>query len=387
MSKRSGAIRNATVIAATALVILLAGRSAIGRAPPDHPLAMLHLLAVGHPKPATEQVMLAAARAAEAGRPLDRQARTSVKRIAQRQPLSAMPFLIEGALAELDGDIDRAVSLYEAARRRDPRSGPARLVLAQAYARQGDTVQSLVELEAAARLQPESHRSLVPALAMMARQPGGEEVIVELLERRPRLRAPLLRALASDASNIALVLKLQPRSGKKMRDERWKEVAIGALVADGQVVRARRLWANWNDSSDRGLLADPTFSGTPKGAFGWTVLNNPAGVATLSDGGGLEVVYFGRDQATFARQLLTLPPGRYALSTSFDGGPPGDTIFWNLRCNRGSRLAQIAMSAPEPLVVPAGCDAQWLELAAIAPASPEVVEVIIRRVGLEKLVE
>lgn len=385
MSKRSGAIRNVIVIIVIALAILLSGRSAIGRAPPDHPLSALKMLAVGHPMPATDHVMLSAARAADAGQPLDRQAQLSLIHIAQWQPLSAVPFLIEGALAELNGDIGRAVLLYEAARRRDPRSGPARLVLAQAYARKGDTVGALMELEAATRFQPKSRVAVIPALAAMAKEPGGEAIISKLLEERPKTRALVLQSLASDASNITLLLKLQSRNGKNLHDERWKQVAIDALVADGQAVRARQLWAKWYDASNREVLTDPTFSGTPAGVFGWTVLSSGAGVATLADGGGLEVIHFGRDQATFARQLLTLQPGRYALSTSYDGLAPSDQIFWNLRCHLGEVLTQLPLSRPGLFEVPTNCDAQWLELAAIGLSNSQTVEMTVRAVRLERL--
>lgn len=385
MSNRSGAIRNATVIATAALAILLAGRSAIGRAPPDHPLAAFHMVAVGHPRPATERVMLAAAKAAEASRPLDESAMVTVRSIARHQPLSPVPFLIEGARAELAGQLDLAVRRYEAARRRDPRSGPTRLVLAQAYARQGDAVGSILELEAATRLQPGSRLTVVPAIAEMAKHPHGEAIISKLLEERPQIRSLVLQSLASDISNIALLLRLAQSAGSDPEEQNWKNIAVNALVADGQIARARRLWAAWNNHDPRVPLTDPTFAGGAVEPFGWAILSDPAGVATRAEGGGLEVVFFGRDQATFARQLVTLVPGRYALSTSYEGGPPGDQVFWNLRCRQGQALTQVQLSQLGLFEVPPGCDAQWLELVAIPPAEPQTVELTVRAVKLERV--
>jgi hypothetical protein len=103
--------------------------------------------------------------------------------------------------------------------------------------------------------------------------------------------------------------------------------------------------------------------------------------------GGLEVLYYGRANATLASQLLLLRPGQYRLAMTIEAaGREEGAIRWSVRCAAEKMpLADLPLRAGNNAVefgVPPGCEAQWLELRGMAGDLPRTSELTIRGLQL-----
>jgi hypothetical protein len=306
--------------------------------------------------------------AASGGNP-DQQTLDSLKATAGLSPLQPEPFLVQGALAERAGDMGRAEELLTQARLRNPRSNAARYLLADVWLRQGRVVEGLTEMAVLSRLFPEASVQLVPALSAYAQSPGARDKLGHILQANPQLKRPLLNALASDRANAGLVLDLAGPDVRSTDKEanRWKEKLLRAFVSAGAYQQAFDLWR--------------AFAGLPKGAapllyngdfgktgapppFNWTYISGPAGFAE-PDNGRLRVLYYGRQDAPLASQLLLLGPGSYRFAVVVSGSPAAGALVWTVTCaGAKSPLVQldVASGTSAQFTIPAGCPAQTLAL-------------------------
>ena len=82
-----------------------------------------------HPDVLSAAIMGDVGEAAGQGRAPDKQTLARLEQLVAREPLSAQPFLVQGAIAARDGGYDRAERLLEIARQRAPRSPAARYLM------------------------------------------------------------------------------------------------------------------------------------------------------------------------------------------------------------------------------------------------------------------
>ena len=80
----------------------------------------------GHPAVLSTHIMSDVGQAAARGEAPNAQTLARLERLAAKEPLTAQPFLIHGAMAARTGDFDRAEKLLSIARQRAPRSAAAR---------------------------------------------------------------------------------------------------------------------------------------------------------------------------------------------------------------------------------------------------------------------
>lgn len=377
------------VLVAAIGIAVAAVRDAAARAPSTHPLSALSRWWPGHPEAVIDRLMIDSAVGARSGRPLDSGSRAALRALAQDSPLAAQPFMIEGAIAQLDGDMDRARRLYRAARLRNPRSPAVRLLLADLELRSGNVEQGLADLVAIPRIFPTLTGPVVPALAQFARSPGAIEKMRAAFESNPRLGQTVLENLAADPANGPLILSLASGTEESQAILAWQQRLIDSSVAGGQVAQARQYWARFNRV---GRLADnalfnPAFQRRPESPpFNWTLTSGSAGVAELADGGGLSIVHFGREPALLAAQLVSLDAGTYALRTELAGPVEPGRLQWRVRC----------VDSPAAQAIPADggggtfrigpdCAAAWLELQALPGETEQRLDVILRRADLRKV--
>lgn len=338
----------------------------------------------GHPRIMTDRALLAVAEAAKAGEGVSPSLRAEVRRLAVKAPLSSDPFLIEGAIAETEKRSADAEQLLVAARSRDPRSRAARYLLADRYLRTGRITEALVEMQALVSLQG-GGEVFAPAVAAYARTPGAAEELRAFFRRYPRVEAAVLTQLAFDAANADLVLSLARNPDP---DPDWRRTLIATLIGAGDYRRAHAIWVRVGGGAPGRGLFNPSFQ--PVAAlppFNWEFPQVPDGVAEPDGRGGLDVLYYGRGDSALARQLLILPPGpgyRLAASASQVSGEEG-ALRWLLRCAGDHRpIADLPIRqgrSAARFAVPAGCDAQWLELRGKAGDIPRTSE--LKMSGLE----
>ena len=376
------AVLLALQVVGTALVADRSTRTTIaGRLWPSHPSLLINLTMT--------EIGAHAAR----GESLPPATLRRVDEIAAKEPLAPEPFLIEGALAQVEQKQERAEKLFTAARTRAPRTAAARYFLADRYLRTGRIGPALDELAVLSRLLPQAMAGFGPALAAFARTPGAVPQLRSFFRSSPEIEPVVLAELAGDGRNADLILTLWGRreTGPGARAPDWQAKLINKLVEQEQFAKAHSTWRLVSGVQDSGgtifnsrfakLNAPPPFNWS----FGTT-----GGVVEPAPGDRLQVIYFGRNDAVLAEQLLLLPPGRYQLSTDISGPlGKGGEIAWTLACaGRAEPIFRLPVEAKGRLagsfVVPLGCLAQRLQLTGAAGEFPQSQEFTVGKLQLVK---
>jgi hypothetical protein len=317
-----------------------------------------------------------------------------------RAPLAEEPFAIEGVRAVAAGNEARGLKLLEEARRRDPRSRTARLILLDRYLRDKRLDKAGIEIAALNRLIPRAGEVLVPELARMAREPRTGEALIEVLAGEPSLQQAVLERLASSGADAGLILRVASRTrAAATRDGLpWQRVLLSRLVSSGDYPRAHQLWRSFAGMPAAGVdkgLYDGAFRGLPGAApFNWELVSGAAGVAERVGQPALQVEYYGRTDAELAKQLLMLRPGRYRLRFRVEGSAKGEgsRLEWVLSCPAGAaELLRIPLrdvdSSPRAMTgefaVPGGCPAQWLRLRGVAGEVPDAQSATVSEMAIE----
>ena len=346
-----------------------------------------------HPAVIIDRTMTEIGGRAAHGRSLTPEILRQVEQIAREEPLAPEPFLIKGALAQVEQRQELAEQLFTAARARDPRSVAARYFLADRYLRSGRTPQALDEIAVLSRLFPQGRASFGPALAAFAKTPGAVPQLRSFFHASPELEPLVLTTLADDANNANLILALWKGrgSGTNVETAAWQSKLVNKLVEQGAFAKAYSTWrriAGVNDG--QGTVFNPGFikSIVPP-PFNWSF----AGVGGLVEpaaGDRLHVIYFGRADTVLAEQQLLLAPGRYQLSMDISN-PPGEggEIAWSLTCNPGTdAIFRLPIKQKGSLAgsfaVPQGCGAQRLQLTGSAGDFAQSQDLTIGKFSLTK---
>jgi hypothetical protein len=346
-----------------------------------------------HPTVLTDRTMGEIGTRAAHGQSLTPAILTQVDEIASKAPLAPEPFLIKGALAQVEQNQPHAEQLFAAARARDPRSVAARYFLADRYLRSGRTSQALTEIAALSEIFPQGMAGFGPALAKFAQSPGAVPQLRSLFRSSPQLEPVVLSALATDASNAKLTLALWSRrkTGAEPALAEWQAKLINNLVEKGQFASAYAIWRLATGvPPSSGTLFNPGFakSAVPP-PFNWAFAT-VGGVVEPAPGNRLQVIYYGRGDADLAGQLLLLAPGRYQLRMDVSD-PPGEggEIAWSLTCLPAKNvILRLPVDRKGPLAVnfpvPPGCAAQRLQLSATPGDFPQSQSFSIGGLSLAK---
>ena len=380
-------------IAVAALFVLLAGfqivRTAIvndGR----HP-GLSTRLWTAHPTVLRADAMRGVAEAGIAVGPPSAGTTAALDRIAREDPLSADPFLVQAALAVRKLDYRRAEALLVEARRREPRSPATRFLLADLYLRSGRPIPAMNEMAVLNRFVPASAAGLAPALAAYASDRRTLPQIKNILRTYPELEDPLLSQLSTDSRNAGAVLALaSPKRPGALAAPPWQAQLLGQLVANGQYRRAHEVWARFAGVEDqRSGLFNPTFdkSSAPP-PFNWELSQGSGGVADAQSG-GLNLLYFGREDLSLAQQILLLAPGSYSLSMTVSGRFAGNRIAWVATCLPANRpVLNLALTKAGAVVgkfsVDTSCASIRLALNAEGTEFPERSEFRVEQLQLAK---
>jgi hypothetical protein len=165
-----------------------------------------------------------------------------VEQFARQMPLAPEPFLIHGALAQIEGRNQRAERLYIEARNRQPRSPAARYFLAERYLRTGRVEQALAEMAVLSRLTG-AVGTFAPALATYAQTPGAVPHLRRFFRLAPEFESAVLNVLAADTKNLSLIMALWsgPKESNMEAHSGWQALIVGKLVEAGDFARARRV--------------------------------------------------------------------------------------------------------------------------------------------------
>lgn len=320
-----------------------------------------------------------------------------LQRLAKNAPLAPDPFLVKAAMAEKSGRDAVAERLLLEARRRAPRSAAARYLLADLYMRNGNIRDGLREMAILGRLLEGGTAQLVPSLVSYARTPGALPQLKQLLRESPELEPDLLTALAADPNNADLILALAANTGPAAGPQpRWRATLLAALLTAGRYGEAYDTWARFAGvgAKPSGLVRPDFFPMDAPPPFNWSYPQSGGGVAEPIKGGGLHIVYFGRQDVVLATQTMLLPSGRYQLAMRISGDlETSSQLRWSVSCLTGRKpLLELPLvpgkggSVRGQFEVPAqGCGAQQLELRGIGEELPKSSEVNIGPLQLTKV--
>lgn len=380
-------VRRALLLVAGCLLAALAIREAVVLAFAGSRPELAAAAWPGHPAVALDRGLRTIGASVAAGRPPADTVTAELRAISRRDPLNPGPLLVEGTNAFAAGDLPRAEHLLDAASRLDPLAPAPRFLLAQLYFRQNRGADGLRQVSFLFDRLNGDAAPLVPALAQYAAQPGNAPRLKALLDAQPNVRSQVLALLADDPANLPSILRLAPTSGSAA-DMQWRERLLAALVGKQDYGRAYALWQRFGGvgSPARPGVFNPRFTpGGPPPPFNWRLVSSASGTAEPQTGGGLHLLYFGRDDAVLADQTLLLRPGRYALDFAVRGEPTG--LVWALTCLPGTDrqdapLAQKSFSFTIPAT---GCPAQRLELRGTMSDYPMTVDLNVSPVTLRQV--
>lgn len=316
-----------------------------------------------------------------------------VSEIARKSPLAPEPFLIHGAVAQLEGRDRIAERLYFEARARDPRSRAARYFVADRYLRTGRVPDALGELAVLSRLTG-GGGVFGPALASYARSPGAVAQLRRFFRTAPEFEPIVLGNLATDSRNLDLILALWSGRSTQPGTAEWQSRIVAELVGKGDFARAYAAWRRLAGvkQASPGLF-NPEFRKLPfPPPFNWS-FGSGGGLADPAAGGRLEVIYFGREDAMLAQQLLLLGPGRYRLSMDVTGDfRDSGEIGWSVEClPKNQAVMRLPLHPegssarlPSVFAVPPGCPAQRLQLTGSPGEFPKATEFTIGKLQLTR---
>lgn len=310
--------------------------------------------------------------------------------MSREEPLSAEPFLVQAALAVRQQDYKRGRALLLEARRREPRSPAARFLLADLYLRSGRPIPAMGEMAVLNRFVPASAAGLAPALAAYARDRGTLPQIRQILRSYPELEEPLLTLLSEDSRNADAVIALASGKRTGAPAPSWQPQLLSKLVADGQYKRAHDLWFRFAgvEVTSSGLF-NPSFDASKAPPpFNWELSQASGGVADAKKG-GLDLLYFGREDLRLAQQVMLLPPGQYSLAMAVSGRFSGNRISWTVTCLPSNRAVLTlplvkAGQVHATFAVDGSCPAQRLALMAEGEEFPQRSDFRVERLQLSK---
>lgn len=286
-------------------------------------------------------------------------------RDAGRSDPLAEEYVLVAALEQRSSLTPKAFAdLLEVVRRRNPRNRLARLLLVEAYLRDGNAERAAKELASFELLEKEMHPTLIPILKVMVEQPSTQEVTIEAVQGS-RLQRMLALAMARDLAEPDIVLRLSGIPSPKEfspQDENWVANVVGQYVSGGRIDEAYFLWRKFFGlaNSDVGTVTDPSFSGFPGPPFGWRLAQQAGGLAVI-DNELLQVTYYGRERWLIAEQILALRPGRYRLLYELGSGDANlPNLVWQIECEpRGGSVLSLPFSEEELLY---GVDREYFSI-------------------------
>jgi hypothetical protein len=162
--------------------------------------------------------------------------------------------------------------------------------------------------------------------------------MAELLKSNPGLRSSFSQTFTTDPANADLLIELASQEQRTAGPApAWQANSLLKLVEAGDYPKARQVWARLGGraSDPSETIHDPRFEGSSAPPpFNWTFAAQGAVIEPQS--GGLHILYFGRDDATLAGQMLVLRPGRYRLKMKFSGQMTDpQAVRWRISCMPG----------------------------------------------------
>ena len=328
----------------------------------------------GHPQLRTTLGLAAIGRAAAAGKAPDPKIIDKLRSVLSSDPLAAEPFTVAGAQALAMGEFVRARVLLDESVERNPRAAAPRYLRADLSFREGNLELGLRDVIVLTRQLGKTIEALAPALGRFARQPGAAARMKPVLDREPALKSAVLTSLAEDSSSAATILALAPPYAPQpdWATRNWQSILIRETIAAKNYPRAFSMWRQFTGRpATPGRLLDPDFTAKfPLFPFDWRFVSGGAGTAESNAGGGIDLMFYGREDANLAEQVTILAPGRQTVSWHVRGNPANLSL--RVTClPTGTIAGEAALAKGQlDLAIEIDCVAQRLELRGMLAEAP-----------------
>ena len=321
----------------------------------------------------------------------------AVRRALVSAPLASEPFTLlaaKGLTQDPRGHGQESALLTEALRR-DPRSRSARILSLRNRAATGDLRGAFDQLDVLFRLSPGLVNQAMDTIARLIDSPQRMDLALSALSGHPNLYEPFVSSLVGkNRSRDVIVRMAQGLPADILARPPVRASLVGQLVDVREFALARSIWQRGNPPGSTGLVFSPDFSDQRTAPpFNWQMLVSTTGSAAFGKNRGLSVVYYDRSPGRLARQIVTLPPGRYRLTVEFQLiSGTADNVRLQIACyGAPGPLTDLALYSSKPgffktsalFDVPAlSCNGQDLAIVGIATERRSETEVEVRRVDI-----
>ena len=292
-----------------------------------------------------------------------------------------------------DGDKENGRRLMRAVAQMTKRDEAVGMWMVQDAIANNDKGGAIAQIDLVMRSSEKARQGLVPVLVELLDSPEAVPVFYDLLAKSPPWAGQFWLAAAEDEDALVNAAELRQRllrSGTKFGGSSDQKL-IYALVAQGEVTRARALADGFFGRSDR-LLTNGDFGRATKFApFDWgLVAAQNYGAAIDTQQGKLAVSATADAGGVVASQLVQLAPGRYTLSLKGEGLALYEEPVAALavRCISGgapviNEVLESDQARFQFSVEPGGCGDYWIEIVARSVSLPNGYDFRIDQVDLD----
>lgn len=318
----------------------------------------------------------------------------------RRQAVNPTALRVLGIVAITRGDERKGRALILQAERQSRRDGPTQFWLIEDAVQRGDVRAALTHYDIVLRNKPSSHALLFPILLEALNDPAIRGVLGRYFAT-DQIWAPQFASYAlANSKNLDPLVALTMESGGLGNPRLAHDQAVGLiarLVAENRFAAARRLYLTMPGASPARLV-DPALDAADLdarfGAMGWqTRAEADASSSLAKDEAGKPSLLLAANAlttASVATKLLYLRPGKYRVHIAFsrlEGGDgagvearvrcpaqTGDRPIWSQRAN--------ARTIKGDVVLPLGCDVQYLDIVVSGGSSGSMLDATIHSVAI-----
>jgi hypothetical protein len=265
-----------------------------------------------------------------------------------------------------------------------------------------DAAGALRSYDLALRTSSDASGVLFPILANAVSDPGIRSELVPYIRRQAPWSLAFAGFVVSQPQNIRYFGETVLQAGGlgKMDDKlTFTNMLVGGLIDKGEFQVARQIFVLANQKSKDTLqsvaLNEVNFK-SRYGRFAWVLNESPEYGGTRTGDGKLDLYARANMRGEAARKTLFLDTGMYRLSVGATAqfGQKQPVIQFLVLCAKGTVLSQLFASAEQSPIskgrdvewqfeIPAGCDAQILQIFAVGADQQEGSEASISSIELK----
>lgn len=332
--------------------------------------------------------------------PLDPRAGELARSALRMQAVNPTALRVLGIVAAARGDAKTGRALILQAQHQSRRDAPSQFWLIEDAVQRGDVRLAMIHYNIVLRNKPSSHALLFPILLDALGDPSIRAALRRYYST-DEIWAPQFASYAlANSKDLEPLVALTIESGGLKNPRMAQEQAVGLIARLAAVNRfpaARRIYLTMPGATPARLV-NPGFDAADAdaryGVIGWqTGAQSDASSSLVKDEGGRLSLLLSANALTtsvIATKLLYLRSGGYHVGialSKFEGGD-GAAVGAQIRCptQTGDRPVWSERASVRTIqgdvVVPAGCDAQYLDIVVSGGSSASMLDAAVQSVAI-----